>query len=866
MTGASLSAGLQPDGYPHRFEADVVLVDGGTLHVRPIRPTDDEAVAALHRRLSSESVYLRFFSPLPELSPTLLARFTRVDYVDRLGLVAELGDDLVGVARYDRVGGSDEAEVAFVVEDAHQGRGIGTILLEHLAVIGRENGIRRFVADTLPTNRRMLSVFRAAGFEDQRDFADGLVRVTFDIEPTEGSMAAMHAREHHAAAHSIARLLAPKSIAVVGASRRAGTVGHVLLTNLLGGGFTGPVYPVNPEARSVAGVRAYPRILDVPDQVDLAVVVVPASAVPEVVAQCGAKGVGGLAVVSAGFAETGAEGVAAERALVASAHRNGMRVIGPNCMGVANTAADVSMNATLAPLALVGGRASLMAQGGALGIAILEEAKRRGIGIATFVSAGNKADVSGNDLLHYWEGDPGTEVVLLYLESFGNPRTFARVARTVSRRKPIVAVKSGRTTGGPVEATTRLGPAALGDDAVDALFTHTGVIRVDTFDQLFDVAQALVSQPLPAGHRVAVVGNSGGPTLLAVDACENAGLSVPELSAGTREELRRLLGATAPVRNPVELGALSPAGNYERVLSAVLADPAVDAALTLFLPSIVPQQGSPAPEAEGRSAAAAVAGSAEAVAAAVSRAAEQSGVDAPKPVLANFLALTGMPEALHGERSRVPSYTFPESAALTLARMADYAAWLRRPEGRAVVAVGIDRDGARAAVQEALAVHPGGGSLEREATARLLASYGIELSGHPGDLGTEARVETVVSVVVHPTLGPFVTLGMAGAAAQSGARRVSRILPITNEEAAEFVTSAPGASALMGDGNRGRFDVAALEELLVLLGIMADDLPEVAALDLEPVLVARRGVVVAGATARVVPYEPHPEMALRRLR
>ncbi|MGH8997623.1 MAG: GNAT family N-acetyltransferase, partial [Acidimicrobiales bacterium] len=460
--------------YPTRWEADAVLSDGGTVLIRPIRPSDGPAIVSLHGRLSPETVYLRFFAALPSLSPTLLERFTHVDYVDRLALVGLLRDEIVGVARYDRIPGSEEAEVAFVVDDAHQGRGLGTLLLEHLAGAAKEAGIRRFVADTLPHNRRMLGVFADAGWRARRSFAEGAVRVGFEIEPTEGSVAAMRERERRAAAASVARLLRPRSVAVIGAGRRAGSVGQVLFRNLLAGGFTGPVYPVNPAARSVASVRAYASVADIPDDVDLAVVTVPAPRVPGVVDACAAKRVGALVIVSAGFGETGPAGAESERQLVRTARRNGMRVVGPNCMGVANTTPEVSMNATLSPVPLVPGRVSLMAQSGPLGLAILEEARRRGLGVASFVSAGNKADVSGNDLLHYWEADPETEVVLLYLESFGNPRTFARVARRVSRVKPVIAVKAGRgrsvAVGRPATApplpsgTGQDGPSAVAPD------------------------------------------------------------------------------------------------------------------------------------------------------------------------------------------------------------------------------------------------------------------------------------------------------------------------------------------------------------------------------------------------------------------
>ena len=478
-------------------DTDVLLADGSTARVRPIRPDDADALRALHARLSPESVILRFFGPHPRLSAAEVERFTHVDGVDRLALVAERAEDLVAVARYDRSPGAEEAEVAFVVDDAFQGRGLGTILLEHLASWARTRGIRRFVADTLAENFRMLGVFRDAGFARQFSRSSEVMRVVLDIAPSAEARGAADERDRRAVVRSMDRLLRPSSIAVVGASRDPGTIGHQLVVNLLAGGFTGPVYPVNPSATSVAGVPAWPRLDAVPAPVDLAVVAVPADAVAGVVEDCGHGGVGALVVISAGFAETGAPGAARQRALTHLAHANGMRMVGPNCFGVVNTDASISMNATFAPTPPVRGPIGFASQSGGLGIAILGEAGARGLGLSSFVSLGNKADVSGNDALLWWEQDPATDVVLLYLESFGNPRRFGRVAGRLSRTKPIVAVKSGRSTAGVRGASSHTAALAGADAAVEALFQRTGVIRADTIEELFDLAMLLDSQPAP---------------------------------------------------------------------------------------------------------------------------------------------------------------------------------------------------------------------------------------------------------------------------------------------------------------------------------------------------------------------------------
>jgi acyl-CoA synthetase (NDP forming) len=386
----------------------------------------------------------------------------------------------------------------------------------------------------------MLNVFAGAGWAAQRSFVDGTVRVRFSIEPTTDSIAAIEARESRAEGASTARLLAPRSIAVIGASRRAGTIGHELFRNLLAYDFQGPVYPVNPTSVSVAGVRAYPSILDIPDTIDVALVVVPADAVPTIVDDCAKKGVHGVVIISAGFAEVGSSGREAEQAIVATARRNGMRVIGPNCLGIVNTAPDVQMNATFAPVVPVRGPVAFLSQSGGLGIELMSRTGELGIGISEFVSDGNKSDVSGNDLLQHWETDPNTEVILFYLESFGNPRKFARLARRIARRKAIVAVKSGHA-GRQRAASSHTAALASPDVAVDALFRQAGVIRVDTLEQLLDTAQVLAHQPLPPGRRVAIIGNAGGPGILAADACQGAGLDVPELTTETQAALRRSL-------------------------------------------------------------------------------------------------------------------------------------------------------------------------------------------------------------------------------------------------------------------------------------------------------------------------------------
>jgi acyl-CoA synthetase (NDP forming)/GNAT superfamily N-acetyltransferase len=797
--------------YPDHWEADVVLTDGGTAHIRPIRADDAGLLREFYARLSPESIYYRFFSPRPRLTDGEVEHFTNVDYDDRVALIATIGDAMVAVVRYDRIrstgeagnGRSETAEVAFLVEDAHQGRGVASVLLEHIAAAARERGIARFLADVLPENRRMSKVFREAGYKAEQRFEDGVLMLTLDLEPTETSREVMAAREHWAESRSIGRLLSPRSVAVIGASRTAHTVGQTALRNLLAGGFAGPVFPVHPTATAVASVRAYAAIGDVPGDVDLAVVAVPADGVNDVVAQCAAKGVRGLVVLSSGFGEAGTEGRERQDELVRLARAGGMRVVGPNCLGIANNA--TGLNATLAPTLPRRGPVGFFSQSGALGIAILRWAAERDLGLSTFVSAGNRADVSGNDLMQYWEEDPDTSVVLLYLESIGNPRKFTRLARRISRTKPIVAVKSGRTTQG-----VPLGHAAqalsLPDHAVSALFAQAGVVRVDSLGELFDVAQILAYQPPPKGDRVAIVGNSDSIGLLVQDAATVAGLD--------------------PLP-PVDLGPDAGPGEFEAALERTLADEAADAVIAVFAPALTGSMTSDV--------AAAIAGKAE---------------GASKPVVAAYLGERGL---LHGT---VPSYPAPEDAVRALAYAVRYAGWRRRPRGRVPDLPGIDRPRARALVEEML----GQGEPTAERTAALLACYGIALTDQGYGIATK------ITTSEDPSFGAIVSFGLDDVTAELLDDRAYRLAPLTDVEAAEIVRAVRTAPLLLGHHGAEPVDTGALEELVLRASRLADDLPEVARLDLEPVLAGPAGAVVRGARLRLAgPPGRHAEDA-RRLR
>lgn len=556
--------------YPDHWEADVVLRDGGTARIRPITTDDAGRLVSFYEQVSDESKYYRFFAPYPRLSDRDVHRFTHHDYVDRVGLAATIGGEFIATVRYDRIGAdgrsatgpSDEAEVAFLVQDAHQGRGVASALLEHIGAVARERGIRRFAAEVLPANSKMIKVFTDAGYQQKRSFEDGSVHLTLDLEPTAESLAVQRAREQRAEARSVQRLLSPGSVAVIGVSRSLAGVGAAALRNLRDSGFHGHLYAVNEAVTRdlLDGVRAYPTLGAVGAPVDLAVIAVPADRVPDAVAACGEHGVQGLVVLSAGYGESGAEGMARQRELVRQVRSYGMRLIGPNAFGVINTAPEVELNASLAPApAPARGRVGLFTQSGAIGIALLSGLLRRGEGLSSFVSAGNRADVSGNDILQYWYDDEATDVALMYLETLGNPRKFTRLARRTAAVKPVVVAKGGRhTPAGHVVPGTRLPEATVSE-----LLRQAGVIRVDTVTELVDVGLLLASQPVPAGPRVAILGNSESLGVLTYDACLTEGLR--------------------PLP-PLDLTTAASPEDFRTAVSAALASPDTDAVVVTAIP------------------------------------------------------------------------------------------------------------------------------------------------------------------------------------------------------------------------------------------------------------------------------------------
>lgn len=886
----SPSTPANPPPPPENWFADVLASDGGVVRLRPITPQDAAGLESFHARLSDRSRYLRYFGPYPRMTPKDLYRTTHVDYHDRVGLVIELGDDIIGVGRYEFLAdrpGLRAAEVAFVVSDEHQGRGLGSILLEHLAGAAAEHAIASFVAEVLAENNAMVQVFRDAGYQVQRSRDGSVLHLEFDIDPSEALQSVRDSRERASEARSVGNLLSPRSVAVIGATPSTSRVGGAVLANLLSGAYQGPVFPVSRTRTAVRGVRAYATVRDIPDEVDLAVIAVPAAEIGSVLDDCMAKGVKGLVVLTAGFSETGPRGYAAERELVDSVRAHGMRVVGPSALGIANTDPAVALNATLAPVLPGRGRIGFFCQSGPLGAAILGEAAARQLGLSTFVSAGNRADVSGNDLLQYWDSDPDTDVVLLYLETFGNPRKFSRIARRVARTKPIVAVSSGRNV-------VRVdGEPDLDRSLVRNLFAQAGIIQVDSITELFDCAMLLAYQPLPAGPRLAVIGNSAALNWLAVDAGRSEGLTVGE---------------------PIHLGPQAGPVDFLTAVASAVTDATVDAVIVIYSP--------PVPTA--------VAAFAEAI-----RSGAQYGPDTP--VLTTFVADQGMPNLLATrgeggmlERGSIPSYGDPERAARALARVRRYADWRTRPASPVARPGGVDTARAREIVADWMteSAH----WLSDLQAAELLGCYGIrvvefrevrdaeaavaaaeelgfpvaakatgeiwrnrpdltgvrldlwrpdevrraftdlaEISGNPVHIQRMATkgVGCGFRVQDDPSFGSVISFGLSGTIIDLLGDRVYRALPLTEAESAELI-DAPRAAPLLSGTVRGRdigkpVDKSALAELAQRISALCDDLPEVRELQCEPIMASADGAAVLYARVRIGPEPNRFDIGPRRM-
>jgi len=887
-----------------RRGAYALLTDGTTIEIRAARPEDFDAVRELHAKMSPDNLYLRFFSMSPAAAVQEARRICRAPGPDHAALLAVLDGEVIGCGAYELAAdGSGPAEVAMTVADGMHNRGIGTLLLEHLVSLARGQGIRTFAAETLTENTLMLQVFANAGLRAYRALEDGVYDLRFPLPAGEGDAGldayrdAVAERERSADVASLRPVLAPASVAVIGAGRRPGSVGRAILGNIVTGGFGGPVYAAGPDTAGLDGVPCVPSAAELPGPVDLAVIAVPVSAVPGVAEDCGRRGVRALAVTTAGL-----DGPARAE-LLGICRRHGMRLVGPGSFGVANTA--ISLDATFAARHPRPGMAGLALQStGGTGFVLLEHLSRLGIGISTLVSLGDKDDVSGTDMLLWWGSDPATKLAVLYLESFGNPRKFARTARAAGRAMPVLTVNAGRSAPGLRQAAIRAAAAATPQLTRQALFGQAGVIAAANLGELLDAAALLASQPVPAGRGVGVVSNTRGGGVLGADACGDAGLQVATLTRDTQRALRDLLPDVAAVAGPVDTTAVAAPGVFRRCLELVGADPGVDAVLALT-----------------------------ATTAAGDLVPEVAAARLPVPIAAAVMdqleavRLLPVPDA---EAPAVPAYAYPESAARALGHAARYGMWRVTPPGTIPDLDGLRPDQARELVLRFLAVHPRGGWLPRDHTTYLLGCYGVPLAdsiavynadtaavaaarwGGPVALKAdvpdlvvrrkgagavlldlhgadevrrgfgsleEAFGDRLARVIVQPMItgvevkitvleeqlfGPVVLFGLPGAA-DVLADRAARLAPLTDTDADDLIRSVHAAPLLLGRPGAPGPDLGSLKDMLLRVSQMAEDLPQITELDLSPVIARRDGALAADARVRLQPAQP-ADAYLRQLR
>jgi len=877
-----------------------LLTDGGVVRVRVLAPSDVVDVLELHLRLSDRDTYMRFFGFGRDFLPVIARRITRRSDPKHVALGAYRGEVLVGVAHYETLADPHVAEIAFVVDGAVQARGLGTLLLEHLASVARHRGVRRFVAEVLAQNQRMIHMIADAGLTYRMHTDGPESELVILLDEDDRYLAAVSERDRVSDVASLAAVLRPASVAVVGAGREPGSVGHAVLRKLVDGGYAGTLSAVNPHAEEIAGVRCWPSVADIPGEVELAVVCVPAVAVPDAVEQCGRRGVRAAVVISAGLTGSGLGAQVLE-----SVRRHGMRLVGPNCLGVVNSDPEVRLDATFTRGPVPAGRVGVVTQSGGVGIAVLELLGRLGLGVSTMVSTGDKYDVSGNDMLLWWQQDPNTDAAVLYLESFGNPRKFSRLARSLARTRPVLAVRSAESDVAQQAAMSHTKAAATPAVTRDALFRQAGVIAVDSVTELVDVLAAVTWQPLPAGNRVAVLSNAGGSGVLAADACVHNGLTLPSLTVATRDALARFLPAEASVHNPVDTTAGVDADAFGACLDVLLAAAEVDAVIAVGVPTAV----------------------SDPITAAADR-----GHRFDKPLL---VVRPGQSPLVTGLRDddgvATASYADPSAAATALGHVAGYARWRREPAGIVTAPDGVRLAEARALVRGFLDAEPAGGWLPPRMIMTLLDWFGIravrsveaadadhavavwaELGGpvvvkaivagvlhksHAGgvvlDVRDEAEVraavkifrdrfgdalqgvlmqpmaepgrELIIGVESDEMFGPLVVFGLGGTDTDLIADRAARLTPLSDADAEQLVHDLRSSAALFGSGSRDPLPVKDIVDLLTRVGHLADTLPEVAELDLNPVVVRHDSCLVLDARVRLASREPANPF-LRRLR
>jgi acyl-CoA synthetase (NDP forming)/GNAT superfamily N-acetyltransferase len=909
-----------------------LLADGTTIEIRPAGPDDTGAVRRFHEAMSPDNLYLRFFSISKMAAEQEARRVCRPPSPDHAALLAEQEGRVIGLASYEPAATPGVAEVAFAVADDMHGHGIATLLLEHLVSIGRIRQVHAFCAETLPENTAMLRVFASAGLTVQRRLVDNVVELTMPIpraaalDEASTYLDAVAHRESMADVESLRPLLAPKSVVVVGASRRPGTVGRSILDNIISGGYAGRVYAVNPHAREIGTVPSVPTVADLPEAPDLAVVAVPAAAVPAVAEECGKRGARGIVVITSAL--TPAHG----RELLAACRRHSMRLVGPNCFGVA--VPGIGLDATFAAAHPAAGSAGLVMQSGGLGFALLQHLSRIGVGVSSFASVGNKYDVSSNDMLAWWEADGVTRLAVLYLESFGNPRKFARTAQRIGRTIPVLTVYAGRSEAGQRAAASHTAAVATPLVSRKALFQQAGIIATETFGELLDTAALLATQPVPAGPRTAVISNVGGAGVLAADACVSCGLTVRPPSGHVQRRLAKIIPPGGALTGPVDTTAAIPPGDFRRCLELVAADEGVDAVLALILP-VATNDLLPAVQAADVPVpmAVVVLDQPDGVRL-VSRTIRHDHSPGPPPAAPAAAPGAGTGDTEPPERQlagKLPAYAYPESAARALARAAGYGAWLARAPATMEELPGLRRDEARELVTGFLQRLPGGGWLPPAEVSGLLGCYGVPLVStsvvtsadqaaaraaglggqvvlkadvpgmlHKSDEGAVALAlssgkdvraayrrfqaafggrlagaviqpmvaggtEVIIGAVEDPVFGPVVVFGLGGVAIDVLGDHAARLAPLTGADADDLIHSVRAAPLLLGHRGTPAVDVAGLRDALLRVSQLTDDLPQVAELDLNPVIARPDGVFAVDARIRVTSRE-YVDPFLRQLR
>ncbi len=773
----------------------IILRDGRVAELRPPLPTaqDRDLLRQLFQRASTDSLYFRFFHVVAEISDTELDRMTQMTPGQSYALVCDAGDALWAIGNYVRTG-TDTAEVAFFVDDRMQGRGLGTLLLEHLADQAWRDGFRHFIAYVLSDNHQMLRVFRSSGFAVSQHWADGAIELNLPLGQTERQKSLMALREKLATAASLQPFFHPRTVAVVGASRDDERLGHRLLWHIVEANFSGTVYPVNREARSVHAIRAFARLSDIPEPVDLALVVVPSRELLPIVNDAIYAGVKGLVITSSGLGDAGAEGLALEETIVAKLRRAGIRLVGPSSMGLVSTEPSINLNASFAPRLPDRGQLAVASHSSALGVAIMHYASRIGLGISSFVSLGNKPDVSVNDLLQYWEDDAETTAIMLYMESFGNPRKFSQIARRLTRHKPILAVKSARTR--PISETPDLRGFHwdMSDAPVDALFRQSGIIRADTLEELFDVAAIITSQPLLQGGRIGLVTNSAAGTLLAEDSIHTLGLTLVEA---------------------IDVGFDSLAQGYEKAIPRMLARTDIDALAVLFVPLGDRET--------------------EEVLEAVRDCAAQyfSQTEDPIPIVANILLADPTSDRfIDAGLRRIPVFPFPETALRALARVRDYGQFMKRPPGRMVDLPDVQVEQARLLVREAL--QPGELSvLPATVIDQVWDAMGIKIQRTADQLSGGLAIAMTSDVLFGPILG---------VRSADGETRI-RLIPVTDEDVLRLV---PDSVRQTGDAERWT-------DLLLRLSRLIEECPEIHSFEIVSIAVRDHGITVGDCIMTVKP-------------